>query len=137
MANCEFPKMFGEVRGTLSKTRIVTPDGVVIRRVVAQVRNGKQKIYLQTGRMRSTKVTEKEILQRRIFAAANAYVQNLTEYLKNVWMNMYKCSPESKKYKTVQGYIKAATMKYLKAHPEVLDDFEKGVQKWEPDKVSI
>lgn len=47
MANCEFLGGMAKVSGTLSKTVIPTKDGIIIRRVIAQVRNGKQKIYFR------------------------------------------------------------------------------------------
>ena len=55
MANCLFPAGIANVSGTLSKTTIVTSKGVITKRVVAQVRNGKQKIYIREDKPRRTR----------------------------------------------------------------------------------
>lgn len=68
MASCEFPAGLGRVSGTLSKTTIRTSKGIITRRVVAQVRNGKQKIYIREDKPRRSKITEKEITIRSNFA---------------------------------------------------------------------
>ena len=46
MANCDFLGV-AKVSGTLSKTKLQTKDGIITRRVVACVRNGKQRIYFR------------------------------------------------------------------------------------------
>ena len=68
MANCLFPAGIANVTGTLTKTSIVTPKGVITKRVVAQVRNGKQKIYIREDKPRRTKPTNKELAARSSFA---------------------------------------------------------------------
>ena len=68
MANCEFPAGLGHVSGTLSKTIMRTSKGVVTRRIVAQVRNGKQKIYIREDKPRCTRVTPAETKARYSFA---------------------------------------------------------------------
>ena len=55
MADCLFPAGIANVSGTLSKTTIVTSKGVITKRVVAQVRNGKQKIYIREDKPRRTR----------------------------------------------------------------------------------
>ena len=50
MANCEFLGGMALVSGTLSKKVIHTKDGIIIQRIVAQVGNGKQKIYIREER---------------------------------------------------------------------------------------
>ena len=128
MANCEFPKTFGKVSGTLTKQSYVTPDGIVTRRVVAQVRNGKQRIYIREDRPRSTKVTEAEIRQRNVFAAAVRYwmLVQKNDFILNVWANNFKRSPERKRYKTLSGYVRASAMKFYKAHPDKIDELMNG-----------
>lgn len=68
MANCLFPAGIEKVSGTLSKTTIITSKGVIIKRVIACVRNGKQKIYIREDKPRRTKPTEGEIAARSSFA---------------------------------------------------------------------
>jgi len=67
MASCLFPAGIANVSGTLSKTTIVTSKGVITKRVVAQVRNGKQKIYIRTDKPRRSKPTKGEIAARSSF----------------------------------------------------------------------
>jgi len=67
MANCLFPAGIANVSGTLSKTTIVTSKGVVTKRIVACVRNGKQKIYIREDKPRCTKPSAKETAQRQTF----------------------------------------------------------------------
>ena len=50
MANCEFLGGMALVSETLSKKVIHTKDGIIIQRIIAQVRNGKQKIYIREER---------------------------------------------------------------------------------------
>ena len=68
MANCLFPAGIANVTGTLTKTSIVTPNGVITKRVVAQVRNGKQKLYIREDKPRRSKPTNKELSARASFA---------------------------------------------------------------------
>ena len=67
MADCLFPAGIANVSGTLSKTTIVTSKGVITKRVVACVRNGKQKIYIREDKPRRTKPTKGEIAARSSF----------------------------------------------------------------------
>ena len=68
MANCLFPAGIEHVTGTLTKTTIVTSKGVITKRVVAQVRNGKQKLYIREDKPRRSKPTNKELAARASFA---------------------------------------------------------------------
>ena len=68
MADCLFPAGIANVSGTLTKTTIVTSKGVITKRVVAQVRNGKQKIYIREDKPRRSKPTNKELAARASFA---------------------------------------------------------------------
>ena len=68
MANCLFPAGIANVTGTLSKRVIRTSEGTITRRVVAQVRNGKQKIYIREDKPRCTRVTPAETKARYSFA---------------------------------------------------------------------
>ena len=68
MANCLFPAGIANVTGTLTKTTIVTSKGVITKRVVAQVRNGKQKLYIREDKPRRSKPTNKELAARASFA---------------------------------------------------------------------
>jgi hypothetical protein len=44
------------VSGTLAKTKIRTKEGTITRRVVASVRNGKQRIYIREDKPRTRSV---------------------------------------------------------------------------------
>ena len=68
MADCLFPAGIANVSGTLSKTTIITSKGVITKRVVAQVRNGKQKIYIREDKPRRSKPTKGEVAARSSFA---------------------------------------------------------------------
>ena len=74
MADCLFPAGIANVSGTLSKTTIVTSKGVITKRVVAQVRNGKQKIYIREDKPRRTKPTKSELRARATFGAVASEV---------------------------------------------------------------
>ncbi len=69
MANCEFPAGIANVSGTLSKTTIRTSNGTITRRVVAQVRNGKQKIFIREEGPRRTEISDSEKQARSAFAS--------------------------------------------------------------------
>ena len=67
MASCQFPAGIAQVSGTLSKSTIVTSKGIITRRVVAYIRNGKQKIYIREDKPRCSQPTAKEVAQRQTF----------------------------------------------------------------------
>lgn len=69
MASCLFPAGIANVSGTLSKTTIHTSRGTITKRVVAQVRNGKQRIYWREDKPRRSNITENEIQARSSFAS--------------------------------------------------------------------
>ena len=68
MADCKFPAGIANVSGTLSKTTIRATTGTITRRVVACVRNGKQRIYWREDKPRRTLVTDGEKQRRLLFA---------------------------------------------------------------------
>ena len=68
MANCDFLGV-AQVSGTLSKRTIRTKDGIITRRVVACIRNGKQRVYWREDTPRRTPVTDNEIHARLSFAS--------------------------------------------------------------------
>lgn len=117
MAKCEFPECFGLVRGTLSKTTIRTKHNAETVRVVAKVYDGKQHVYIQRSKERSTPVSEKELENRRLFARANEIYSQLTdgdiEAYRTLWREQ-KGKFNGKTYTTLHGYIKAALYFELK-----------------------
>ena len=68
MANLDLLAGIGKIHGTLSKTTIRTSKGIITRRVVACVRNGKQKLYLREDQPRRTKISKSEAAARSSFA---------------------------------------------------------------------
>ena len=69
MADCLFPAGIANVSGILSKTTIITSKGVITKRVIACVRNGKQKIYIREDKPRRSKPTSLELKARSSFGA--------------------------------------------------------------------
>jgi hypothetical protein len=67
MASCEFPPELGKVSGTLSKRTYRTHDGIITKRVVAQVRNGKQHLYIRIDKPRRAKPNAAELQARSAF----------------------------------------------------------------------
>jgi len=67
MANCDFLGV-ANVSGTLSKRTIRTHDGIITRRVVACVRNGKQRIYFREDKPRTKKLSKAEVNAHLNFA---------------------------------------------------------------------
>ena len=103
------------VRGTISKQKVRLPSGeIVTRRMVARLdANGRQRIYFQDQRERSTPVTEKEKAQRTRFADAAAFFAALTNDEKMKWWDVFKRNHykfRDKKYATLRGYIVARHM---------------------------
>ena len=73
MASCDFVGV-SKVSGTLAKRTIRTKDGVITRRVVATVRNGKQRIYIREDKPRTTKISASETNARFNFGRIAAEV---------------------------------------------------------------
>ena len=73
MASCDFMGV-SKVSGTLAKRTIRTKDGVITRRVVATVRNGKQRIYIREDKPRTTKISTAETNARFNFGRIAAEV---------------------------------------------------------------
>ncbi len=110
MANCEFPAGLGHVSGTLSKTIMRTSKGVVTRRIVAQVRNGKQKVYIRDEKPRRKPVSEHEKQIRLRFKEAGERAALLSEEQKKQYAEEWSRSNfmfNGKKYCTIRGYIMA------------------------------
>ena len=110
MANCIF-NGFENVTGTISKHVGRCRGGKkVVTRVVAQVRNGKQKIYFRQDAERKTPLSQNEINARIRFAEASQYCRSLTqqqldEYNRQGKKTGFKYG--GKKYNTLRGYIMA------------------------------
>ena len=68
MANLDLMAGFGKISGTLSKRTFHTADGPITKRVVACVRNGKQRIYWREDKPRRTKLSDKEKAARQSFS---------------------------------------------------------------------
>lgn len=73
MASCDFMGV-SKVSGTLAKRAIRTKDGVITRRVVATVRNGKQRIYIREDKPRTKKLSTAETNARFNFGRIAAEV---------------------------------------------------------------
>ena len=108
----------GLMSGTLSRHIVRTKDGIIIRCMVATVRNGKQRFYLREYRPRTTPISEKEKKQRTIFAEAAARWQGLSETERLAWHKEWKDAAytwNGKKYGTLRGYCVARFMAELRA----------------------
>lgn len=79
MASCQFPAGIAQVSGTLSKSTIVTSKGIITRRVVACIRNGKQRIYWREDKPRCTKLSDKEKAARESFSLIASEVSRRIE----------------------------------------------------------
>ena len=106
MANVEFPDYMKNVSGTL-KT-ITLNDGTKRKIIVTCSKTGKQRLYIREYKPRSTKITENEIKQRKIFAEAALFYRNLTDEQKKAYQKQWKKNNyclNGKKYVTLRGYI--------------------------------
>ena len=119
MAKCEFPKELGLVRGTLSKTTIRTKHNRETVRVVAKVYDGKQHVYIQRSKERSTPVTPEELQRREWFAEATRKAAEVMkdqisrEAFHEAWVadgHYFRC----KRYNSLRGYILARLYHELK-----------------------
>ena len=77
MAKCEFMSELGLVSGTLRKSTYRDKEGVHTTRLFAQVRNGKQHVYMREEHPRSTPLSEREIAARVLFNKRSAKVREL------------------------------------------------------------
>jgi hypothetical protein len=109
MANCIF-NGFENVTGTICKHVGRYRGKKVVTRVVAQVRNGKQKVYIRQDTERKTPLSQNEITARIRFAEASQYCRLLSQEKRDEYMRQgkktgfkYGC----KKYNTLRGYIMA------------------------------
>ena len=94
MAQCDFLGV-ANVSGTLSKKTIRTADGVITRRVVATMRNGKQHIYIREDSPRSTKISAAETNARFNFGTiavevARRMAEGDTRPRKAIWAEVKK-----------------------------------------------
>ena len=110
MANAEFPKAFGKVRGAISSRKVKDYDGsVYTEKLVAYVTpSGKQKIGIRRYPARSSAPTEKEIKARKRFAEAAEYWRNLSDWQKqdfHVEWCRSNFSFRGKRYGTLRGYV--------------------------------
>ena len=95
MADCKFLGV-ANVSGTLAKTKIRTKEGIITRRVVASVRNGKQRIYFREDKPRTTKISTAETNARFNFGKIAAEVAKRmadgdTRPRKVIWAEVKKC----------------------------------------------
>ena len=110
MANAEFPKAFGKVRGTISSRKVKDYDGTVYtEKLVAYVTpSGKQKIGIRRYPVRASAPTENELKARKRFAEAAEYWRNLSDSQKQDF-HVDWCrgnhSFRGKKYGTLRGYV--------------------------------
>ena len=111
MANCDFAGGVQNVRGTISKSTRINHDGVrVTNRVVAMVRNGKQRVYIRQDRVRTTPPSDNEIQSRARFSRINQTYAALTDEQKQKYAKEWKRANfkfNGKKYNTLRGYIVA------------------------------
>ena len=110
MANAEFPKAFGKIRGAISSRKVKDYDGTVYtEKLVAYVTpSGKQKIGIRRYAGRSSAPTEKELKARKRFAEAAEYWRNLSDSQKQHFHAEWKKAGykyKFKKYGTLRGYV--------------------------------
>ena len=109
MATCSF-NSFGDVRGTISKRTTIVNGKREVTRVIAQVRNGKQRIYIREEKQRRKPVSVNEIKARTAFAAAAKYFSSLDEWQRFEYHHQWdadKYCYNGKKYHSLRGYVMA------------------------------
>ena len=109
MATCSFNGFEG-VRGTIAKRTTIIDGKRETTRVIAQVRNGKQRIYIREEKQRRKPVSDNEIKARSAFTAAAKYFVSLTpeqiaDYLHQFDKDRHMIG--SKKYNSLRGYVMA------------------------------
>lgn len=112
MANVEFPDYMKGVSGTLRTINL--KDGTKRKIIVTCSKNGKQRLYFRDYAPRTTKVSEKEMKQRNIFADAAKFLRDLTDEQKKAYQKEWKKNKyclNGKKYVTLRGYIVASFIK--------------------------
>lgn len=109
MANAIF-NGFENVRGTISK-RTYFDDGKKVTDVVfAQVRGGKQRVYMRRYKERTTPLSDAERNARLRFKEASEFVAKLSKEQKSAFADQFKISKgrfNGKQYNTLRGYIVA------------------------------
>ncbi len=118
MAQCDFDGGIKNVRGTISKSVHKFRGETCVTRVIASVRNGKQRVYIRRYSPRKTRVTAKEVAIRDLFTRTMMVVNNLSEehrrqFAEEAKRTKYKFN--GKTYKSIHGYIKARVYAELKA----------------------
>lgn len=114
MAHCDFPKEFGEVHGTLSKKIIRNGKDYMVRRVIAQVRNGKQRIYVRDTPVGRCSCSPKAVDARNRFTEVSQRIKSLTPEQRDAYAREWKAAKyvfNGKKYATLRGYISARLFK--------------------------
>ena len=112
MANAEFPKAFGKVRGAISSRKVKDYDGTVYtEKLVAYVTpSGKQKIGIRRYPVRTSAPSEKERAAQQRLAESAQYCKNLPADVREQYAREWKKAGykyKSKKYGTLRGYIVA------------------------------
>ena len=107
MAICSF-NSFGDVRGTISKRTTLINGKRETTRVIAQVRNGKQRIYIREDKQRRKPISVNELKARSKFTAAAKYFNSLTpeqiaDYLHQFDKDRHMIG--AKKYTSLRGYV--------------------------------
>ena len=110
MANAEFLKAFGKVRGTISSRKVKDHDGTVYtEKLVAYVTpSGKQKIGIRRYSGRASAPSENELNARKRFAEAAAFWRSLSDAQKQDYHDEWRRGNHSfrgKKYGTLRGYV--------------------------------
>ena len=113
------PKVFKNIRGTLSKTVHYDHGVKVTEALVAVVRNGKQHLYRRTYR-RDKPATPAEQQARENMAFVNKRIAAMTPDEKAAYATMFSANNgtfNGKTYRSLHGYIVARFLAALKNDP--------------------
>jgi hypothetical protein len=109
MATCSFNGFEG-VRGTIAKRTTLVDGKRETTRVIAQVRNGKQRIYIREEKQRCKPISDNEIKARSAFTAAAKYFNSLTPEQIADYLHQFDKDHQrigAKKYTSLRGYVMA------------------------------
>ena len=109
MATCSFNGFEG-VRGTIAKRTTLVDGKRETTRVIAQVRNGKQRIYIREDKQRSKPISDNEMKARSAFTAAAKYFSALEEWQRAEYHHQWRADKycyNGKKYTSLRGYVMA------------------------------
>ena len=109
MATCSFNGFEG-VRGTIAKRTTLVDGKRETTRVIAQVRNGKQRIYIREDKQRSKPISDNEMKARSAFTAAAKYFNSLNDWQKDQYFHQLVNDSfcyYGKKYTSLRGYVMA------------------------------